>query len=104
MRWPIILILILLPIYKEGKANTWTMDEESATDTELYTLGPSEHDYASGGLSEYEKGVDKWGEFDPPPTLSPPHTMDISSFRRPPTSLMTSADWVSTHGQPLLPL
>jgi len=75
------------------------MYEESDTDTEWNTLDPLEHDYASGGLSEFEEVVDTWGKFDPPPTLSPPNTMDISSVRRPPTSLMTSADWVSTRGQ-----
>jgi len=29
------IILILLTIFKEGKANTWIMDGESETDTEL---------------------------------------------------------------------
>jgi len=52
MKGPIILILILTTIYIKGKANNWIMAEDSDTDTELGALGPLEHDYASGGLSE----------------------------------------------------
>jgi len=72
--------------------------------TELGALGPLEHEYASGGLSEYEEAVYTWDEFDPPPTLSPPHTTDFSSVRRTPASLMTSVDELSTRRQPSLPL
>jgi len=50
------------------------MAEESDTNTEVDALAPLEHDYASGGLSEYEETVCTWDEFDPPLTLSPPHT------------------------------
>jgi len=104
MKRPIILILILTIIYIEGMTNTWKMTEESDTDTELGALGPLEQDYASGGLSEYEEVSDTWGEFYPPPTLSPPHTLDVSSVPRPPASLMTSADVVSARRPPSLPL
>jgi len=80
------------------------MADDSDTDTELGTLGPLEHDYASGGLSEYEETACTWDEFDSPPTLSPPHTMDVTSVRRPPASLMTPADVVSARRPPSLPL
>jgi len=104
MKGPIILILILTTISIKGKTNTWKMDEDSDTDTELGALGPFDYDYASGGLSEYEEVADTWDEFYPPPTLSPPHTIDISGVRHPPASLMTSADVVSARRLPPLPL
>jgi len=75
---------------------------EYGTDTRVL----SDHGYAVGG---YEKQVERYNssssengdDFDNPPVLSPPHTMDISSVRRPPVSVMVPADRVSTHNLPL---
>jgi len=61
-----------------------------------------EHGYAIGG---YEEEVERYNsassengdDFDDPPVLSPPHTMDIASVCRPPVP----AELVSTHGMPL---
>jgi len=80
------------------------MAEECDTNTELDTLAPLEHDYASEGLSEYEETVCTWDELDQPPTLSPPHTMDAPTVRCPSASLMTQADLVSARQPPSLPL
>jgi len=80
------------------------MADESDTDVEVDTLTPLKHDYASGGVSEYEERVCTWDDNEEPPTLSPPHTMDAPSVRRPLTSLMTSADVVSARHPPSLPL
>jgi len=65
-----------------------------------------EDGYDVGGQTDHdgEELVYAGGEFDTPPSLSPPHIMDISSVRRVPTSAMASADEASAYGQLLLPL
>jgi len=40
-------------------------------------------------------------DYNSPPVLSPNHAMDIPSVRRPPVSVMVSADRVSAHDLPL---
>jgi len=67
------------------------MADESDTVTEIDTLTPLEHDYASGGVSEYEETVCTWDDY-------------VPSVRRPLTSLMTLADVVSARRPPSLPL
>jgi len=104
MKGTIIVILILIIIYTQGKTDNLTMADESDTDVELDTLAPLEHDYASGGFSEYEETVCTWDDYEKPPTLSPPHTMDVPSVRCPPASLMMQADVISARRPPSLPL
>jgi len=65
-----------------------------------------EHRYAIGGCEEKEKefsssSSENGDDYDEPPVLSPPHTMDIPSVRRPPVPVMVPADRVSTHDLPL---
>jgi len=104
IKGPIIIISILIFICIQGEANKLIMADESDTDIELDTLTPLEHEYASGGVSEYEETVCTWDDYEEPPTLSPPHTMDVPSVRRPLRSLMTSANVVSARRPPSLPL
>jgi len=83
------------------------MDSESGSEDEMDTQDITEHGYAVGGLYEYVKKKDipayTRGEFDEPPVLYPPHTLDVPSVCGPPPSVMTSADSISAHGHPLLP-
>jgi len=52
-------------------------------DNELGVQALMEHGYATGGLNEYEKEVDTWGEINkPPPFLSPTQwTSPVSAIR-----------------------
>jgi len=62
-----------------------------------------EHGYAIGGYEEeverYNSSSDNGDDFDDPPMLSPPHTMDIPSVRGPPVTV--PAERVYTHDLPL---
>jgi len=65
--------------------------------------------YATASLKEEVEeesfsSSDDGGDFDEPPVISPPHTMNIPSVRRPPVPVMVLADRVSTHVLPLAPL
>jgi len=81
------------------------MDSESGNEDEMDTQDIMEHGYAFGSLYDYveEEEIQTCveGEFDAPPVLSPPHTLDVPSVRGPPPSVMMSADQVSDHGRPL---
>jgi len=64
--------------------------------------------YTVGGKEENEReranspsSSENGDDYDDPPVLSPIHTMDIPSVRRPPVSVMVPADRVSTHDLPL---
>jgi len=84
------------------------MDSESGSEDEMDAHDVMEHGYAVSGLPDYveEEEIPAYtgGEFDEPPVLSPPHTVDVSSVRGPPPSLMMAADSISAHGRPLPPL
>jgi len=70
-----------------------------------------EYGYAVGGHEEEERervnsssSSSEYGDgFGEPPILSPHHTIDIPSVRRPPVSVTVPAELVSTHDLPLAP-
>jgi len=83
------------------------MDSDDKYDDETDTRALMEHGYAVGGNEIEEERVNSSSSsengdgFYDPPVLSPPHTMDIPSVRRPPVPVMVPADRVSTHDLPL---
>jgi len=78
-------------------------DYEDRMDTRVFM----EHGYALGGFEEERERANSssssehGSDIEKPPVLSPPHTMDIPSVRRPPMPVMVPADQVSTHDLPL---
>jgi len=84
------------------------MDSESESEDEMDTQDIMEHGYAVGGQFDYKEDEEiqtyTRGEFDEPPVLSSPHTLDVPSVRGPPPSVTTSADSVFAHGRQLPPL
>jgi len=78
------------------------MDKEDNYEKETATRVFMKHGYAVGGsedeVEEESFSLSKDGDgLDEPPVLSPPHTMDILSVRRPPVPVMVSADQISAH-------
>jgi len=73
------------------------MDTQIPTE-QRYAVGNEERKRErANSPSSSENGDD----YDDPPVLSPFHTMDIPSVRRPPVPAMVPADRVSTHDLPL---
>jgi len=62
-----------------------------------YAVGGCQEERERGNASSSENG----DNYDDPPVLYPPHTMDIPSVRRPPVPVMVPADRVSTLDLPL---
>jgi len=66
------------------------MDSDDEYENGTDTLAHMEHGYAIGAYEEEDErfnpsySSENGDGFDDPPVLSPPHTMDISSVRRPP--------------------
>jgi len=87
------------------------MDSEDDYEDRMDTRDFMEQGYATGGYEEEKvranssSSSEHGSDLDNPlPVLSPPHTMDIPSVRRPPVPVMVPADRVSTHDLPLAEL
>jgi len=84
------------------------MDSDDGYEFNMETVVPMEQGYTVGGNEENEReranspsSTENGDDYDDPPVLSPFHTMDIPSVRRPPVPVMVQADRVSTHALPL---
>jgi len=84
------------------------MDSEDEYEEETATRVLLEHGYAVGGCEEEiepcspSSSSSEYGsDHDGPPVLTPHHTMDIPSVRRPPVPVLVPADRVSAHDLPL---
>jgi len=90
-----------------GKAPKKRMDSEDDYEYEINTQIPTEQGYAVENEEKRRKRANSHSssenrdDYDDPPVLSPIHTMDIPSVRRPPVPVMVPADQVSTHDLPL---
>jgi len=72
-------------------------EEETVTDA----IGGYEEEIKRNSYSSSSSPSKHGSDCDEPPVLSPHHTIDIPSVRRPPVPVLVPADRVSTHDLPL---